>query len=1087
MRYNFSFLIKFKILFLLVFTFFCSKPEFRNACDPKSDSFKSFLALRGILGSSFSFCTFRSNSSGNSKLVSTNFSDLSNQAPVVVSKSQVLGFTFTDEMEITGCGLKFQSPVNPQISFSISATATSSTEGRTLFMTPNTSWPTDIYNGFNLELLPSCKSKNGNTVTTDLGFKIYISDVLVYLDSKGSDTNQGTDVSPVASFSKAISLASSNCNSSLSCVVAVKSGEYTISSPIIITPSTNSNLSIFGGFESTDWKKRRADKTMLTNFDTILTDSSSNVIDNTSSDPYMPLKYLGTTGSFEKNIIDGLTINGPSSGATGESLAVLGIVNLQAGAGVVIRNTITKDRATGNSNVTSAGFMSGNNSGKIELTNNSFSGSTLTAGTTSGRYGIVYFGSGASSELSISKSILEGGVTTTSASGLFTSSSINGTINITENTITAPSCTGSCTGTESAGILGPMPTSTTISFNTISGSSSSGPSRGISISSGTATITENTITSGIGQNTSGISATTSGTLTITKNKITSLEGVSQNSAAISIAGTVSMVANDNIITSGNTTVAGAHSFGINLNSTGASTISNNTITTGTSNSTTSHSAGVHINNTGTVTFTNNKITSGSAGGDHKFGSSGIIINSNANITLNSNTITSGNCILTNCVSAAIFQTSTATSIGTNNTLTGGNCTGGSCSTIGYYIAGIDTLGGLLGTNTQNSIINLTSNSIKGGDCSSTNCRSSGFSTKGSDGTIYTFTNNTKIEGGNSVAGSGGIDMVSNSSTHTYSGNTISSGSCSGVSCQTFGLNLAFGTNFTLTNNTISTGTCTGTACKQTGLRHAANGSLLVIEGNTVDSGTPTTNSEPIALSLENWPNTPTTSIQRNTFISRDGAYANSKTVLTTAQNKQMKFCSNVIMGGTKTNGGTVTALDVDTNSGGAIFMGNTIIPTAMTGGGTSNGFRFISSSAYTGLKLDQNIIYGNPATAANTTCVLENGAGVTFATFEKNNLNNCATFYSENGAARNSWCSGTFHASPCVTPISAPAATSNIDPAFIPIFTNFASNNFRVTAPTQITTAMVTADITVFNTSCGNSLDRDGQTRTNGSSIGAYK
>lgn len=1011
-----------KIFLVLIFSIFCAKPQVKNSCDPKSETFKIFVALRTLIGSSYTFCNFRVSSSSNLDLISTDFSELTNQAPVVVSKSQVLGFTFSAQMEKTGCGLKFQSTKNDQISFSVPATATASTDEKTLFLKPNTFWPTNIYDGYLVEILPTCKSKSGDSFTKSLGLKIYISDLLVYVDTKGSDSNLGTITNPVATFAKAIELVSANCNSSLSCSVAVKSGEYIISSPIIFSPPSISNLSIFGGFESGDWKKRKADKTMQPGFDTILTDSSSNVTDNTSANPYMPLKYLGTNGSFDKNIIDGLIINGPISGASTETIAVLGVVDLQANAGVVIRNTITKDRATGNTNVTSAGFMSGNNSGKIELTNCSFSGSSLAAGTGSARQGLVYFGSVTGSELSLSNSILEGGVSATVAAGIFFSSTVNGTINVSENTIT----------------------------------------------------------SGVGQSSTGITAQNNGTITVSKNRITALDSTSQNSSAITVVGSMNLIADNNTITSGNTTTAGAHSFGINFNSTGTSTITNNTISTGSSNSTTSYSAGIHINAMGPLTLTNNKINAGTAAGSGTHGSIGIVINSNANTTLNSNTITSGMCTSVSCVSSAIFQIQLAVVNGSGNILTGGSCNASSCTSAGYFISGAST---------NSSNINMNTSTIKGGDCTFSGCVSFGFFALNSDNSSFNFSNNQMISGGSSVNRSSGIELSSTNTTNIYSGNQVTSGSCTGNNCETFGMNLSFGTNFTLTNNTVSAGTCLGSTCSaQTGIRYAVNGSLLVIEGNTVDSGNPGLNSTPIALDLFNWPDAASTSIQRNTFISKDGAYTNGFTVRVGAQSKQIKFCSNVINGGTKTNsGGTTVGLEVaaTAGSGARSYMANTIIPSAITGG-LSYGFRFISNLAYTNLKLDQNIIYGNPSSAATTTCIEETGATVTFTTLTKNSLNNC-TSYNENGSIRNFYCAGNYGVLGCATQLTNPSGVNNIDSAFVPIFTSFSTSNFRLTGPTQFTTAMAGADLTVFNTSCGNFLDRDGQTRLANSSIGAYR
>jgi hypothetical protein len=59
---------------------------------------------------------------------------------------------------------------------------------------------------------------------------------------------------------------------------------------------------------------------------------------------------------------------------------------------------------------------------------------------------------------------------------------------------------------------------------------------------------------------------------------------------------------------------------------------------------------------------------------------------------------------------------------------------------------------------------------------------------------------------------------------------------------------------------------------------------------------------------------------------------------------------------------------------------------------------------------------------------------------------------------------------------------------------NFAGNDFHLDAatPAGILNGLVentapSDHITKFNTACGNSLDRDGNTRVSGTAIGAYK
>ncbi len=294
------------------------------------------------------------------KVVSTDFISNSTLAPVVISKTQTLSVTFDTRMSATDCNIK----VNGTI---ISGTTTVSTDKLTLSFKPDTSWGVDVLSGLNLNLSSNCKSEGGVSYIHGTGITIYIADSIIYLDSiAGNDSNAGTISSPMKTLSATVTSISSTCNGALACAIAMKGGTYSVTASIAIP----TNVSIFGGFDPSDWTKRRADKTSLSPYDTIITDTSTGV-NGTGPDPYSSIKFSNYTGTKEKSILDGIIVNGPVSANASAYVAPIGIVNLQTGAGVTIRNTVTNDRSSTIS-VTSVGFVSANSAGVINLTNNKF-------------------------------------------------------------------------------------------------------------------------------------------------------------------------------------------------------------------------------------------------------------------------------------------------------------------------------------------------------------------------------------------------------------------------------------------------------------------------------------------------------------------------------------------------------------------------------------------------------------------------------------------------------------------------------------------------------------------------------------------
>lgn len=1010
------------IYILLSFIFSCERVSLANTD-------LSFLTY--LVRSSLNNLNVASNLTGIPKVVSTDFTVNTSLAPVVISKSQILGVTFDIPMSVTGCTVK----VNGN---TVATSVTASTDKKTLFFKPTTAWEVNLLNLQNLEISSDCKSEGGTAYVPESGVSVYIADSLLYVDSTaGNDSNPGTMQSPMKSLQTAITSITSNCTGALACALAIKGGTYIISTNILMP----FNLSLFGGFDPADWKSRRADKTSLAPYDTIITDSSTGVT-GTGPDPYSSIKFLNHTGTKEKSIIDGVIVNGPVSANAGSYVAPIGIVNLQAGAGVTIRNSVTNDLSSTLS-VTSVGFVSSNNAGSINLTNSKFNAS-LVAGASSTTHGIVYNGSTGTSAISILNCDIDAGVSTTNSSGFFPSNTINGIVTLSKNTITARNCPG-C---DSIGIIA--------SFATANGM----------------TISENTINTGSGINSFGINYTSGNGLLVDKNSITTAAGTTSSKGITTGASASNPTISNNTILSGSGGTNGSQAI-VFFNSTGTHTISGNNLTSGLCNAANCVSAGLQIIGSTTTVATNNIMTGGLCTGV-TCSSAGIHLSgSGTTHTFTGNTITSSLCNTSACISTGIFDNAQATLTFNNNTISSGTCSGLNCDTRGYYLSHA--------FNTMSNTVTFSNNSITSGNCTGTSCKAFGISATNSMGAsiTYNFSGNI-ISSGDATLQASGINVAFNNATITLTNNTISSGSAP----TTWGINNAFSAGSTYTNNTISVGSCTG-ACTQIAIRQAANAGISMA-GNTVNSGVAGASvTGRTALSLENWSGG-ASSLQRNTFLNQSGFGTPVAVDIPNPNSNQLKFCSNVLIGGGRTNAGNATTLRMaQMNSGaGTKFYGNTIIGASVTSG-TVVPVNFITNAGYTNFSLDHNIIVGNPTSAASTTCIIESGA-VTYLTLVLNTLFNCSTLYNENGTNRNSLCSGNF-GNGCGSLLANPTGVNNLNTA--PVFVNFAGNDFHLdpATPVAITQGLLSSDLTVFSAACGNSLDRDGNTRIANSSIGAYK
>jgi hypothetical protein len=970
------------------------------------------------------------------RVVSTDFTSKNTISPVVISKTQTLLVTLDTPMSAAGCNIKIDGGV-------VAGTTTVSTDKLSLSFKPSSSWSVNIVSGLNLDLSSDCKSEGGVSYVPETGVTVYIADSLVYVDSiAGNDNNAGTLQNPKKTLQASIASILSLCSGTDACVIAMKGGTYSISAPILIS----SSVSLFGGFDPSDWTKRRADKTSLTPYDTIITDASTGVT-GTGPDPYSSIKFINHTGTKEKSILDGIIVNGPVSANAGSYVAPIGIVNLQSGAGVTIRNTVTNDLSSTLS-VTSVGFVSANNAGTINLTNSKFNAS-LVAGGSSTTHGIVYNGSTGTGALSILNCDIDAGISTTNSSGFFPTNTINGIVTLSKNTITARNCPA-C---DSIGV--------TASFTTANGM----------------TISENTINTGSGINSFGINYTSGNGLLVDKNSITTAAGTTSSKGITTGASASNPTISNNTIISGSGGTNGSQAI-VFFNSTGTHTISGNNLTSGLCNAANCVSAGLQIIGSTTTVATNNIMTGGLCTGV-TCSSAGIHLSgSGTTHTFTGNTITSNLCNTSACISTGIFDNSQATLSFSSNTISSGTCSGLNCDTRGYYLS-----------HTFNSISNtvtFSNNSITSGNCTGTSCKAFGISASNSLGASITYiiSGNT-ISSGNATIQASGINIAFNNSTLTLTNNTISSGSAP----TTWGINNAFSAGTTLTGNNISVGSCTG-SCNQIGLRQAANAGLTMT-GNTIDSGSSAgSTTTRIALSLELWGGS--SSIQRNTFLNNTGLGNLTTVSIPSANTAALKFCSNVLIGGERTNAGNATTLEIGLLSGGAKFVGNTIIGPSVSSG-SAFPVNFITTGNHSNLSFDQNIVASNPASAAVTTCIRESVSGVQYNTLVLNTFSACGvTFYNRFGTLYNTLCSGNFGVGGCGTLLNNPTGLFNI--TLNPTFVNFAGNDFHLDAatPAGILNGLVentapSDHITKFNTACGNSLDRDGNTRVSGTAIGAYK
>ncbi|HMV42355.1 MAG TPA: hypothetical protein PKD50_07470, partial [Leptospiraceae bacterium] len=667
-------------------------------------------------------------------------------APVLIARDRELGVKFGTE--ISSCDLEFNSTkITPIVRYA------SDTQTNYFSPQPGSYWPIDVVNPFTLKF-SNCISKTGSTFDTSaISMKLYVAEKVIYIDGIGGvDTNSGTNTLPVKTIPAGISLASASCSDR--CAIALKGGEYILNSGIIVP----TNLSIFGGFDPIDWRKRRADKTALPPYDTIITDNSSGIT-STGSDPYSTLKFLNYSGLQSKTVIDGIIVNGPTTANSNSYISPIGSVALTSGSGFIIRNTISNDRSTSALSITSAGFSSITSSGSILIQNSTLQASPIVAATST-RYGIVYASSVTGSSFTLETSIVNGGVSSVGSSGFFATGSPSGNILLSKNTIVSPDCSTICA---TVGV--------TMDFTTASG----------------AIISDNTIQVTNGNNSRGISSSMGSGIQI-KNNMIQVTGINSGSVfGISFGGTSSnQIVDGNTITT-STAGAGGVNKGIDINGSVSSiNVLNNTINTGICPAA-SCARGIHKQNASNSTIVGNNITIGNCSNAcdaRVIDSAGGGSNTIQNNILSYGAVTSGN-------PATGIELNSGNFTIDGNTINGGTCTGSvNCTGINISAA----------TN-----ITITNNTITAGSTTGTGNQIGVL--MGAAATSFTFTGNTISSGVNSGSPANRIalDLVNwpnNSTIHRNTFTNLSgSGNAIGVRFSTLANSLRFCSNLILAGNT----------------------------------------------------------------------------------------------------------------------------------------------------------------------------------------------------------------------------------------------------------------------------------------------
>ncbi|MDX1958480.1 MAG: hypothetical protein SFU98_07905 [Leptospiraceae bacterium] len=523
------------------------------------------------------------------------------------------------------------------------------------------------------------------------------------------------------------------------------------------------------------------------------------------------------------------------------------------------------------------------------------------------------------------------------------------------------------------------------------------------------------------------SATATG-LTIRFNKfLGGINATSGTTYAIYSTSTTGVNIFGNYFSGGND--AGAREvISISINNT--TLISNNIIQGGTANS----YNGIRTLNATSTLIQNNFISGGTA------------VNDSAGIQSQSEDIIQSNSIEGPTVNGAessgvLLNGTTSVIVQSNASIKGGPCTGVSCRTIG------------IDNSTSKINISITKNAlISGGVCSSTSCNSNGIYSGSSVTSGFLIEENT-ISGGSTASNGSGVRLDAGSYSFLSIKNNLINGGVSSTGGDVSAIAINPGTNF----------------------------NQIQIEGNTLNGGSNTAAARGITME-------PSSSsgilIYRNTILAGQGS--SPQGIYLSIGTQTASIVSNVIskpLTGTHSSSYGVFYAGCSTGAGNSFLLGNTIYLSSTSS--TSTSVINLNAAACRP-EIRYNII---SAITGTTKYCLQNAVVVTQDPHSliKNTFHSCTGNYiNRTGTIYNNFCSGDFGISGlCVTLFSVLLTTSanNID---TPIYTNVSSFDFTLdpSTPASIRTGLTSANITEFGTL---NLDRNGNLRTDGSALGAFR
>ena len=196
-------IIKRITVLMLFFLFYDCSTELQK----KGIHYSPLAAVSGLFKSS-------SFPSVSSVFTAADFTSLENPSPVVISKTRKLGLSFLYSMS-SSCSLTFNGTVYSSVN-------ELSSDKKTLFFSPVKEWPLNVELPLTLNV-SGCISEGGQLLSVGTGISVYIAEKVIYTDSlTGSDSNVGTDASPLLTIQAGLNSASAGCTDR--CAPAIHTG-----------------------------------------------------------------------------------------------------------------------------------------------------------------------------------------------------------------------------------------------------------------------------------------------------------------------------------------------------------------------------------------------------------------------------------------------------------------------------------------------------------------------------------------------------------------------------------------------------------------------------------------------------------------------------------------------------------------------------------------------------------------------------------------------------------------------------------------------------------------------------------------------